>query len=254
MAAAQWGRYEELRPDQLQQVVAQAPVAYWPLGLIEHHGWQLPAGFDGVKAQRLCERMAVRTGGVMLPVMWWGGEGGHGAFKWTLYQPPDAAEAIFRNTMERLPAFGFRCFVIAAGHYPWRRIMDAVLPLLARAHPDRLYIWGTEMELGGEGLRLPGDHAARWETAYGLALLPELVNMGALKAGRSEADAWPEGGLPRREGRHPRVEFDAASPLFAQAGEDALKADAAEAEALIERLVEQVASRVNEWLRARPAP
>jgi creatinine amidohydrolase len=253
MAVAQWGSYEELKPDQLRRIVGQAPVVYWPLGLIEHHGWHLPLGFDGIKARRLCERMAARTGGVLLPVMWWGGEGGHGLFKWSLYQPPEAAQAILRNTVERLLNSGFRCFVLVAGHYPWRRIMDGALPPLARAHPDALFIWGTEMELGGEGLRLPGDHAARWETAYGLALLPELVDVTALKGGRAEADEWPEGRPPAAEGRHPGVVFDAAAPLFAQMGEDARRADAAEAEALVERLVQSVASRVNEWLRRQRA-
>ena len=71
-----WGRFEESRPDQLQAIVEKTPVAYWPLGLIEHHGWHLPVGFDGVKADRLCRRLAERTGGVLLPVMWWGGGGG----------------------------------------------------------------------------------------------------------------------------------------------------------------------------------
>ena len=34
-----WRRYQELRPDQLAELVRTAPIAYWPLGLLEHHGW-----------------------------------------------------------------------------------------------------------------------------------------------------------------------------------------------------------------------
>ena len=43
---ASWKRYEELRPDQLEELVADAPIAYWPLGLLEHHGveWALLDG------------------------------------------------------------------------------------------------------------------------------------------------------------------------------------------------------------------
>ena len=66
-----WHRYEELRPDQLELLLKEAPIAYWPLGLLEHHGWHLPIGFDGLKADRICRRLADRTGGVLLPVMWW---------------------------------------------------------------------------------------------------------------------------------------------------------------------------------------
>ncbi len=88
----------------------------------------------------------------------------------------------------------------------------------------------------------------RTETGYALALLPELVDMDALTSGRAEAAAWPRCGPPAREGRHPQVCFDAADPLFAQAGEDARSANAAEAGALLDRLVDRVASRVRCWL------
>jgi creatinine amidohydrolase len=244
-----WGRYEELRPDQLKDIVDGAPVVYWPLGLLEHHGWQLPVGLDGLKAQRICERMAARTGGLVLPVMWWGGEGGHGPFRWTLYQPMAAPEAIVRNTLEKLIACGVRCFVLLAGHYPWRSVLGKVLPELQEEHPDLLFLGGTEMELGGPDVKLPGDHAARWETAYGLALLPELVDLDALKPGRTAEDAWSTSGPPPEEEQHPGVNFDPADPLFAQMGEDARTADAAEAEQHLARLVSAVCERVRGVLR-----
>lgn len=91
MARPDWHRYEQLRPDQLADVVSRTPVAFWPLGLLEHHGWHLPVGFDGLKADSICQRVAARTGGVILPVMWWGGGGRHGPFKWTHYQEGPAS-------------------------------------------------------------------------------------------------------------------------------------------------------------------
>ena len=60
--APPWKRYEEQRPDQLEELLTQAPIAYWPLGLLEHHDWHLPIGFDGIKAGRLCQRLAQRIG------------------------------------------------------------------------------------------------------------------------------------------------------------------------------------------------
>jgi len=54
--SANWRRYEELRPDQLAALIRESPVAFWPLGLLEHHGWHLPVGFDGLKAERICRR------------------------------------------------------------------------------------------------------------------------------------------------------------------------------------------------------
>ena len=82
-----WRRYQELRPDELAECIKATPIAFWPLGLIEHHGWHLPVGYDGLKAERICVRIAEHTGGVILPTMWWGANGGHGDFLWTHYQP-----------------------------------------------------------------------------------------------------------------------------------------------------------------------
>ena len=178
-----WKRYEELRPDDLAAQVRSAPVAYWPLGLLEHHGWHLPVGFDGLKADQLCQRLATRTGGLILPVMWWGAGGGHDRFLWTHYQDPSAAAAVLTTTTRQLTVFGFRVIVLVAGHYPWQSILDQHLPPLQEERPDLLLLWGTEVSLGGEGAQLRGDHAAREETSCGLALFPHLVALEALRAG-----------------------------------------------------------------------
>ncbi len=247
-----WGRYEQLRPDQLQTIVQRAPVAYWPLGLLEHHGWHLPVGFDGLKAERFCQRLVRETGGVLLPVMWWGGRGGHGEFKWTLYQPEDAACAILANTLERLIGFGFRCFVLLAGHYPWRGIAAHILLRLKEQHPNVHFICGTEADIGAPKVRLGGDHAARWETAYGLALLPELVRLEALREGRDECESWPQSGPPPAGERHPGVEFDASRPLFAQMGDDARNADAEQGGRALARLAEHLVTQVHALLTEHP--
>jgi len=239
-----WGHYEEMRPDQLQEIVEAAPVAYLPLGLLEHHGWQLPVGFDGIKAHRLCRRFAARTGGAVLPPMWWGCGGGHGGYKWTMYQPPEASAAILDTTVRRLISFGFRCIVMLAGHYPWRGVIGQVLPAIEEANPDVTFIGGTEADIGAEAVRLRGDHAARWETAYGLALLPELVDMDALRPGRDPQKAWPAEGPVPVEDRLPSGHYDPAEAQFAQHGEDARNADADEANEMLGRLTDHIAARV----------
>jgi creatinine amidohydrolase len=227
-------------------MVAERPVVFWPLGLLEHHGWHLPLGLDGLKAEQMCIQIAERTGGVLLPTMWWGARGGHGDFHWTLYQPEEAAEAIVARTLERLIAFGFRAIVLLAGHYPWTSILERHLPRLQRAHPDILFLWGTEMDICGD-IRLPGDHAAREETSYGLALFPELVNLDALRPGR-DASAWPQGQAPPVDSQHPGVCFDPADPLFAQMGEDARTATADRGKEAVSRLVAHLAARIDDHL------
>ena len=238
-----WRRYEELRPDELAAVVETSPVAYWPLGLLEHHGWHLPVGFDGLKAERICIRAAGRTGGVVLPVIWWGGGGGHDAFHWTLYQEPEAYGSILTQTLRQIVDFGFRAVVLLAGHYPWQGTLDRVLPPLQAEHPEVLFLWGTEVSIADGAAGIGGDHAARTETSFGLALLPELVHLGALRPGRGE-EAWPRRKAPAVEGRHPGVQFDPGDPLFAQMGEDARKATAEQGEAAVGRVVDALVSEI----------
>ena len=247
--APAWGRFEELRPDQLEAVMHERPVVYWPLGLIEHHGWHLPVGFDGIKAERLCLRMVRLTGGLLLPVMWWGAGGGHELFAWTLYQDPDAARSILCTTVRRLIGFGARAFVLIAGHYPWQGLIrHPDFDRLRQGHPSLLFLTGSEVTVASPPLELPpGDHAARQETSYGLALLPELVDLGALRPGRDES-AWPGGRPPPEEGRHPGVVFDPDEPLFAQLGEDPRGSSAREGEGHVELVVAEVARRVNAFL------
>jgi creatinine amidohydrolase len=244
-----WRRYEELRPDQLTEMVQNTPAVFWPLGLIEHHGWHLPLGLDGIKAERTCIRIAERTGGLLLPTMWWGAGGGHGDFMWTLYQDEQAAETILAHTVEKLIAFGFRAVILLAGHYPWRTLLDRHLPAFQKQHPRILFLWGTEMDMI-QGLNLPGDHAAREETSYGLALLPEFVDLDALHPGHKRS-TWPGGQAPPPESWHPGVEFDPAEPLFAQMGEDARTATAERGEEHIGQLVEAVAAQIANHIKQR---
>ncbi len=244
-----WGRYETLRPDGLEAILKNAPVVYWPLGLLEHHGWHLPVGFDGIKAERFCVRMAERTGGLVLPVMWWGAVGGHGSFKWTLYQDPASARGIVFDTLEKLVAFGARAIVLLAGHYPWESIAgEKPLDEFRNRHRDVLVLLGTEVSIASPPVDLPqGDHAARQETTYGLYLLPELVDLAALTPGR-DLTAWPEGKAPPPEDRYPGVEFDTTKPLFAQLGEDPRKATAEDGRDQAERIIAYVTERVTRFL------
>ena len=240
-------RYERLRPDQLAECLQEAPIVFWPLGLLEHHGWHLPVGFDGLKAEQMCIRIAENTGGVLLPVMWWGADGGHGDFLWTHYQSRGAATAILKKTLEQLVRFGFRVFVLLAGHYPWQGVLESVLPAFAEDHPDLLFLWGTEMSIAAPATQLSGDHAAQEETSYGLALFPELVDLNALRSGRTN-HVWLLDGPPAPADRHPGVCFEPTEPNFAQMGVDAALASAERGEVGIASLVEALTQRISDHL------
>ena len=246
---APWRRYEELRPDDLHTLVASHPVAYWPLGLLEHHGWALPVGYDGLKADRICQRLAAQAGGVILPTMWWGGGGGHGDFRWTHYQPEQATAAILDATVRQLFACGFRVVLLLAGHYPWQSVLREAVPGLVADHPDGLILAGTELTIAGD-LGLQGDHAALEETSFGLALFPEHIDMTAMRSGRDSASTWSSNGAPPLEGRHPGVEYDPDAPLFGQLGQDARQASAGRGEAGLVRLIDALTGKILHFLEA----
>lgn len=236
-------KYIELRPDELEAILEESPVALWPLGLLEHHGWHLPVGFDGLKAERMCERIGEKTGGVMLPVMWWGGGGGHDVFKWTFYQDEDAYAAILTETVSKLVEYGFKAIVVLAGHYPWQSTLEKRLPEIQAAHPDVLMLWGTEVKICDDVVSIQGDHAAKEETSFGLALFSEFVDMDALTPGRG-AEVWIGGEPPPLEKQHPAVCFDPNDPLFSQMGVDAREASAEHGEAGTKLVVDEVSKRI----------
>ena len=247
MIHRKWAEYHQLRPDQISELVDQTPIAFWPLGLIEHHGWHLPVGYDGLKAERICVRIAQKTGGIILPVMWWGALGGHGDFLWTHYQNTESTAQILYTTTCQLIQFGFQVIVLLAGHYPWQQILDQELPKIQLDNPDILILSGTEMSICGEDIKLTGDHAGRAETSYGLALFPELIDLQELRSGR-DLSVWPNSEMPPKEKWHPAVCFDQNDSLFGQMGQPADEASVDEGESEISALVDNLANKINAFL------
>lgn len=245
-----WKYYHELGPDELADVMRATPIAFWPLGLIEHHGWHLPIGYDGIKAERICVRIAEQTGGLMLPTMWWGALGGHGDFAWTHYQPEEAAAAIVSTTTRQLIRYGFRVIVLLGGHYPWEGTLEQQIPPIAQDHPGTLILAGSERTICGDLVEIVGEHAAREETSFGLHLFPELVRMEALTAGRDES-YWPGGKDPQFDDafrqRFEGLRLDPNDPLFSQSfweGADATTASAGYGEVKIDLVVNHLVEQI----------
>ncbi|MAE59806.1 MAG: hypothetical protein CMJ49_00460 [Planctomycetaceae bacterium] len=248
-----WKYYHHLRPDELADAMKAAPIAFWPLGLIEHHGWHLPIGYDGVKAERICIRIAEDTGGLMLPTMWWGALGGHGDFAWTHYQPESAAADILTTTTRQLIQFGFRIIVLLGGHYPWEGILEENIPAIESQHPDTLILFGSERTICGDLVDIPGEHAAKEETSFGLHLFPELVDMDALTPGRDDS-VWPGGKDPQFDDAFRNqfigLSIDPNDPLFAQSffpdtATDATAASVDYGLAKIDKIVDHLTQRIN---------
>ncbi len=246
--AKPYGRMEVMRPDDLEEVLAKAPVAFVPLGTFEHHGWHLPICFDGIKAHGLCERVAQRTGGAVLPTFFFGTGGGHVGYKWTLILDEHKIKPLLEATLDHLAKQGFKVVVILTGHYPGEQV-DLVHRLASEAgrrNPGVRFIGLAEREVTTPqpGDRGSGDHAAKYETSIGMTLNPAWVRMDLLTEGRDPAATTlattPKRDAPTHDPRH---------PLYAIYGQDPRTTASSElGDKLITEIVSRLAAKVENAL------
>ncbi|HRC77827.1 MAG TPA: creatininase family protein, partial [Kouleothrix sp.] len=173
---APWGRYAELRPADLDRIVAAAPIAYVPWGALEWHGSHLPFGLEGIAAEALAERVVQRTGGVLLPPTWWAITTLPHRFSLSIQS--EVIQALWDGVFAELARAGFHMVVVISGHYAEGHelvLIDAAEH--AMAQHGLLVLAIPPLALVDETML---DHAAHWETALMLALRPKLVDLTAL--------------------------------------------------------------------------
>lgn len=228
---------ELLKPKELNEARDRFPVAYVPVGAIEFHGYHLPVGLDTLKAHRLLCRVAEADGGLVAPPIFYGTGGGHTEFAWTWMLEPEVLQQVLLTTIHGLEKSGFQVIVILSGHYP----NDQLYPALQKAYQAEggkaKLLTLMEYDPFREAGEAHGDHAAKWESSYMLALGPDLVDMSRVQADATgqPVDTFP---LPKpgtigswwfeKDPAHPWFGIAAAednSPLdaSAEAGEMAIE-------------------------------
>jgi creatinine amidohydrolase len=174
-----WGRYSELRPDDLAALRARAPAAYLPWGGLTRHGPHLPLGLDTIVAEALAERAVKRTGGVLLPAMTWPLALPHPGV--SLGLSATTLRTLLAESLAALAGNGWRVVVVISGHYsPGHELLliDAAERALADHH--LLVLAVPPLALVDDDML---DHGALWESSVLLALRPDLIKMEALGAG-----------------------------------------------------------------------
>jgi len=187
-------RWERMLPHELEAAVRECPVAYVPFGSLEWHGKHLPAGTDSLKVHGLCIRAARKFGGVVVPVTYWGRVG-----RWHPWTMPDFGEALceelYATILRGVAENGFKVAIAITGHNDPRQT-DLVKEAAATVQRE------TGMRARGmneydlcEDRDVGGDHAAKWETSFIMALEPELVEMDRIadddiETGRHSSDWW----------------------------------------------------------------
>jgi creatinine amidohydrolase len=213
--------HEELTPTEFRQRLAEAPIAYLPLGTLEWHGEHLPLGSDGLQAKHFFEILAREVGGIVQPMLflgpdtreqvdgfdYYGMDRGNFVtgekYQYTRQQLAGSAywvsdstfTTIIDATLKQLARAGFK-IVVAHGHGPSTNFVQRHADEFEIKYDIQLFnCWGHQ---DAEGLGIMVDHAAMNETSLVMALRPELVHMEYLPADTTQ---WPVG----VGGRDPRL-------------------------------------------------
>ena len=182
MKKANWGKYEQLRPAQIEEIQKSAPIAYIPWGALEWHSYHAPIGLDGMKAHGLCEALAKETGGIILPPIYVGTDTikPFKGFKHTIEHDSNTVTALCGEYLNQLADEGFKVILLVTGHYGEGHV-DAIrkaVEKFSKANPD-IGIWAfpDSEPLAGS---FPANHAARGETSFQLLFHPEMVDLSTL--------------------------------------------------------------------------
>ncbi len=168
---------EEMTPSELRAALERYPVVILATGILEWHADHLPLGLDALKIRGIAERLAERTGAVLLPQQWLGVVGYDEMFG-TITFSKETVKRVFKEFFVNLDLMGAKVIVFLTGHYgPYQ--VETVKEAAAEyeAARDVRIIAQPEYEGVTVDGREPCDHAGTFETSMAMALFPELVRM-----------------------------------------------------------------------------
>ena len=181
-------RWAELFPDEFLARLAEQPVAYLPMGMVEPHGHAAVFGLDQIKADWLCEEAARRFGGIVAPPQTYAIHE-TGFHKTWLNEvvgevnprladlPPDVVMRTLLFQLRTIANAGFRTIIVISGQNGAQADLRLVaeefsrstaVPVIVRSDPE--LVRTTH----------PGDHAGRYELSQLLHIRPDLVDLDRL--------------------------------------------------------------------------
>lgn len=257
-------RFEEMFPWEISAAMAEAPLCYLPLGTLEWHGEHAAVGLDAIKAHAVCVGAAERSGGLVVPPVYWSTDwredlpdGGYltgGIERGERYHVPGSMFWVrpetFRNLLldayEAMRRRGFRAIVVLSGHWSIEHNIAAIEATgeeFRREHPSTGWLLLTDQGVVSD-LRYPLEHAAGGETSLLMAIRPDLVALDKVfETDRSLRPyyAHEQRHLERRrETPHEYVGVNTAAP---DGSNDPEGATVERGRELLEAIVERVAAR-----------
>ena len=177
-----WGRYAELRPEQITSIREQSDIAFVPWGALEWHCLHAPIGLDSVKAEGICQAIAQRVGGVVLPAIPMGVNTikPFKGFPHSIDFSGELVAEVAAAFCSQLADEGFRIVVLLTGHYPPEHVaaLETGACKAREAYPDIDFAVWADSELMGKAYK--GDHAGATETSFQLLFDSSNVDLASL--------------------------------------------------------------------------
>lgn len=163
----------------------QAEVALIPVGALEQHGYHMPLAADTLSATAVAERVAERSGAILVPAVPFGVSECHMTFPGTVTIAPETLTRLLTDIGDSLCRHAIRRILFVNGHgHNGPAIKIAMEELKKRHHAFCVSAdwWdlGFQLTKGLWSTRpedLPPGHAAEVECAGLLAVHPEFVHM-----------------------------------------------------------------------------
>ena len=263
-------QFEEMFPWEFAKAIAESPICYLPLGVLEWHGEHNAVGLDTLKAHAVCVRAAQLSGGIVVPPLYWAtdtreelsngsyltggvesGERYHvpGSMFWI---QPETFQHLLEDIYEAVRRRGFRAIVVVSGH--WSR--QGNLPVIRASgeaflaqHPHMKWLMLTDQEVVPD-LHYPHEHAAGGETSLLMAIRPDLVDLGkTLETDgvlRSYYAQQPEHLQRRRETKHKYI--GVLTGVEDASNDPELTASVARGQQLLEKISLRIAERAQTLL------
>jgi len=196
---------EFLRPEEIVAERDRKSIVYLPVGPLEWHGPAMPYGTDPLMAQEVARAAAKRTGGVVMPTMFFGTEADRPAYilKAKGFDNADnlyikgmdvpknclksmyAREEIFalmvRENLRMLVEMGYKLIVIVNGHGAWGQTgsLRRLCVEFSNETPSKVITMMPNPQKEGEP-ELDFGHGCQVETSFMCYLRPDDTDLSAL--------------------------------------------------------------------------
>ncbi len=190
-------KWEELLPEEFNEELQRAPIAYWACGGMEEHGLHNALGVDLYLAYDICLRAVGISGGIVFPPVpcapaGWPSysrealrSGKHQLYPPSLWVSRELCESLYTEILESIADLGFKSCIALGLHEPALLLLRQIEEKQG-ARIKNMKFWGgsdrVNLDLIGLGKIRPEDrdlavHAGMLETSLVAACRPDWVDL-----------------------------------------------------------------------------